>query len=40
MTGAEFKKKLVKITLLLIVTIVVLCIGYMKIVNLFQFELA
>ncbi len=38
MTGAEFKKKFVKITLLLIVTIVVLCIGYLKIVFMWSYS--
>jgi hypothetical protein len=38
MTGAEFKKKLVKVTLLLIVTVVVLCIGYMKVVFMWSYS--
>jgi flagellar basal body-associated protein FliL len=38
MTGAEFKKKFVKITLLLIVIIVVLCIGYLKIVFMWSYS--
>jgi len=38
MTGVEFKKKFIKISLLLIVIVVLLCIGYIKVVFMWSYS--